>query len=922
MRSKLYINDVNNNERDIITSKTAAAEHRFDNISTETPAAPPGISSSTNSNIPSRNSKSLPSIVPPRRRRPRVKLKSSNNNENLQQASSELSKATASSSLSLSLEDPSMLLPTMSMPADASNTSNNYEIMTAKKKDSTKMTVTLSDCLACSGCITSSESVLVTDTHSITSLKRLIADSGITSAAPITSAILPVLSENDQSTVDTATTANAMNTTIISTDSSATTTNINGSGGDNFFGSGGIAYTLSSVIVADLSRILNTPYDWTMRALTCFLHQNACANVVVDGNVTQELALVECGKEFVQRYSSSSSNNSNFSSATAVMNDEWKLPLELKTTSDTIIPSVALNSTMDRMIPKDGSNMEPYTLKHHITGGGAVARTSEATLPVISSSCPGFICYVEKTCHEALPYLSTVKSPMMLSGSLLKQHHQKRKETSVQKHVAIMPCHDKKLEGSRLDFVRNNMDEFGNIDESKKDDVDKDVDMVLTAAELWEWILELATQAAATVPEYDIDVTKYQSAIGINSGGSSSIHEQNNANEEKMDIERTDATMSLYENSITPKKTASITVTPTVLTYLRQCLHQQEQQQNKNKAINVLSLRNYYETTDNLFPTTVLRPHAKYSLQDGNISRTFNIPPPPLLLTNQPCNQDTDTSAKTAIKSPNIVKATTTNGSGGYADFIFRYAAKTLFYYDIPDDVELPWKNVVFSGGGTSGAVASKGASRVIKRRRRTGTSGNGKELISDFREVALYRLLDGKYTTDPNGNKTADGSSLPLQCVLKFATAYGFKNVQTIIQNKLIKRQISEYHYVEIMACPNSGCVNGNGLVSSIQLVKKDNGDSNDVAMSTILARKRETPKDIRERVILTKQVLASVAPSNNDNSINSDNISDVGVGIDATRPDKQEPITQVHTRFHAVPKLQLNQGAVDGVALEDTKW
>ena len=113
-----------------------------------------------------------------------------------------------------------------------------------------------------------------------------------------------------------------------------------------------------------------------------------------------------------------------------------------------------------------------------------------------------------------------------------------------------MPCHNKKLEGSRLDFVRDNMYEFGNIDESKKDDVDKDVDMVLTAAELWEWILELATQAAGTVPEYDINVAKYQSANGINSGGSSIIHEQNNANEEKMDIETTDATMSLYENSI------------------------------------------------------------------------------------------------------------------------------------------------------------------------------------------------------------------------------------------------------------------------------------------------------------------------------------------------------------------------------------
>jgi len=46
---------------------------------------------------------------------------------------------------------------------------------------------------------------------------------------------------------------------------------------------------------------------------------------------------------------------------------------------------------------------------------------------------------------------------------------------------------------------------------------------------------------------------------------------------------------------------------------------------------------------------------------------------------------------------------------------------------------------------------------------------------------------------------------------VLRFAAAYGFRNIQNIIRN--IKRGKCEYEYVEIMACPG-GCLNGGGQI------------------------------------------------------------------------------------------------------------
>ncbi|KAK9213902.1 hypothetical protein WN944_005888 [Citrus x changshan-huyou] len=92
--------------------------------------------------------------------------------------------------------------------------------------------------------------------------------------------------------------------------------------------------------------------------------------------------------------------------------------------------------------------------------------------------------------------------------------------------------------------------------------------------------------------------------------------------------------------------------------------------------------------------------------------------------------------------------------SGGYAETVFRHAAKTLF-------------------------------GKVIEGRLEFKTIRN-----SDFREVALE--VEGK-------------------TLLKFALCYGFQNLQNIVRR--VKMRKCDYHFVEIMACP-SGCMNGGGQV------------------------------------------------------------------------------------------------------------
>lgn len=84
------------------------------------------------------------------------------------------------------------------------------------------------------------------------------------------------------------------------------------------------------------------------------------------------------------------------------------------------------------------------------------------------------MCYAEKTHGDwILPYLSEIKSPQQIAGSLIKDTLAAEMETTAFRLavVMVMPCFDKKLEASRSDFVY----------EDKKT---KEVDMVITPVEI------------------------------------------------------------------------------------------------------------------------------------------------------------------------------------------------------------------------------------------------------------------------------------------------------------------------------------------------------------------------------------------------------------------------------------------------------
>ncbi|KUI62454.1 Cytosolic Fe-S cluster assembly factor nar-1 [Cytospora mali] len=103
------------------------------------------------------------------------------------------------------------------------------------------------------------------------------------------------------------------------------------------------------------------------------------------------------------------------------------------------------------------------------------------TKPVLTSSCPGWICYAEKTHPHVLPHLSRVKSPQALMGTLLKTTLSKKLNISPDRiwHLAVMPCLDKKLEASREELTDSVWAGDGNPGRGVRD-----VDCVITSKEI------------------------------------------------------------------------------------------------------------------------------------------------------------------------------------------------------------------------------------------------------------------------------------------------------------------------------------------------------------------------------------------------------------------------------------------------------
>lgn len=229
-----------------------------------------------------------------------------------------------------------------------------------------KVEITLGDCLACSGCITSAEGVLITQQSQ--------------------EEVLKVLNENKFH-------KKAGNDELVKK----------------------IVFTISQQAMLSIAQKYDTGLNVESVAKhLCGYLKRLGADFVLSTKIGDDLSLIESRNEFIERY------------RTAVMTADIQ--------------------------PKNVNNI----------------------LPMLSSSCPGWVCYAEKTHGNfILPYIATTRSAQQIMGVLVKQYLAQKLRISPDKiyHITIMPCYDKKLESSREDF-------FSEANNSK------DVDCVITSIEV------------------------------------------------------------------------------------------------------------------------------------------------------------------------------------------------------------------------------------------------------------------------------------------------------------------------------------------------------------------------------------------------------------------------------------------------------
>ncbi|KJK65185.1 hypothetical protein P875_00010449 [Aspergillus parasiticus SU-1] len=129
----------------------------------------------------------------------------------------------------------------------------------------------------------------------------------------------------------------------------------------------------------------------------------------------------------------------------------------------------------------------------------AISKDALPKRPVLSSACPGWICYAEKTHPFVLPHLSRLKSPQALTGTFLKTVLSKALGVPPSRvwHLAIMPCFDKKLEASREELTDVSWSPLdGGVPSTESNKPVRDVDCVITTREL----LTLASSRGISLP--------------------------------------------------------------------------------------------------------------------------------------------------------------------------------------------------------------------------------------------------------------------------------------------------------------------------------------------------------------------------------------------------------------------------------------
>ncbi|KAJ1026688.1 hypothetical protein NDA16_002286 [Ustilago loliicola] len=244
-----------------------------------------------------------------------------------------------------------------------------------------------------------------------------------------------------------------------------------------------------------------------LRRAVAEIHESTQPKLLVASISTQSLASLSAKYTFQQNQQQSSSISSSYDSTSPATLPLRVLLHRISYFLKTVFQfDHVYDTTFARHIALKEHEREFFERRANSNKRAKLSNDTEssegATLPMLASACPGWICYAEKTHGELLPYVSTTKSPQQVAGVIAKRFLPERLGLQARSssntadastsqpniyHVTVMPCYDKKLEASRPDFY----DDITNT---------KEVDCVLTTGELDKLMLDEGFDICAPAP--------------------------------------------------------------------------------------------------------------------------------------------------------------------------------------------------------------------------------------------------------------------------------------------------------------------------------------------------------------------------------------------------------------------------------------
>jgi iron only hydrogenase large subunit-like protein len=650
--------------------------------------------------------------------------------------------------------------------------------------------------------------------------------------------------------------------------------------------------TISPASIADLCRyfLKSESHEWTptttaeqsstqqkdefLLQLTTVLYKHLNVIAVMDGTVTLYTTLQIAAQEYCQTFNENSTKQTN--KARSLPRDEVY--------EQQLLPSVAVSShTTQYWIPPSGNGRDKAKSAATVefVDRSKCAMRIQQTLPILSSSCPAIVCLVEKTYPTMVPHLSTAVSPMiaaarqfwtpivpfLVEGFSPTTYDDIKVDDRIKEiyrnefyHLAVMPCHDKKLEASRNDFRMPNLDEESKTLPSSYRPL---VDMVITTMELIQLL-------------YDAIILRTRSNVDVDSQQKSCTVPEN----EMYDIVR----QTILSEPISSRNA------------------------NEHMPIMIdcteLATLHFRHATKNAF-AKILHGQVHECTDRGR----------PYLFT----MSNTQTSESAAPSTSSTSPQRNVTGSGGYADYIFRFAAKQIFGVVCPNDASI-WNPIVDEenqnrrhGVNQIASGSNQNMMSQLPMRMSVRTASQRKQ-----REYYEAMLLQDSHTRQyyvATTKATVADSRCDSTVVLRFVIAYGMPLVQSVLSSlasthrgDTAQQQEPEprFDYIECMACAHS-CLNGNGQIRSIA----------DNAVVVV----RETPSDIKLRVqsahkfypIQQHHVTATREDSTRCNkcemTLNKDE-------------DLYQNDPSFYTRYHIVPPMQHTMGAAAGLSVQDTMW